>query len=165
MRSWPASLRLGLALVAAAAIVYALDQAVWSRAAAAATMANLEPRRDTPRAPLPFRLRSVAGPVLLTLLPAMVPAEVAPVVTLQADGRAELTRPPFSVAPGVAVPAYAAAVVLPAALPELTPAVRSTLLDVLQQLVVERPAPVTGVAVMAGAGSADDVLRLLSWLP
>lgn len=128
--------------------------------AAAAVAPVSEPRQRAARPALPFRLAPVRGTILLVEAPSAMPAAAGQHLVVHADGRAELLLGPAVPAPAL----HAAAIQLPGPLPALPPAARTTLLDLLQQLVAERPVPAARV-VRSGAHAPRELSVLLAWVP
>ncbi|MBL8734430.1 MAG: hypothetical protein JNN13_18790 [Planctomycetes bacterium] len=151
-----------LVLVVTVGLVAGVDLMV-ARAGSKAA-ADVAPAKVAPvvagRPPLPFRLTPVSGTIVLVEAGAVLRAAAGSHVVVHADGHAELLAGPVA----VAHPPYAAVVWLPGALPTLGPAARATLLDVLQQLVRERPVPPSRVALL-GRAAPRDLAVLLAWVP
>ncbi len=164
MRCLPQSFwgRALLVLVVTVGLVAGVDLMVaraGSKAAADVALAKVAPV-VAGRPPLPFRLTPVSGTIVLVETPAAMPASAGRQLVVHADGRAELLLGPA--AAGAAPPA--AAIQLPSALPALPPCARATLLDLLQQLVAERPVPAARV-LRQGSPPPRDLAVLLGWVP
>lgn len=164
--------RIALALLAAAAAIVALDRCVTrrdrQRAAGAQEVVDQEP--PALRTRLGFRLGAVAGPIALVASDRAIAPDTAPVLQVFADGDLVLRRPaPLPTAPDgrlVRGGRHGAAIVLPErTLALLSPAARGTLLDLLQQLVVDRPVPAERIAVIDVVVATGDLATLLAWVP
>ncbi|MCA8967181.1 MAG: hypothetical protein KDC48_20040 [Planctomycetes bacterium] len=169
MKLWPEALagRLFLALALAACAIAALAQLVSERDAVAAAVARPkaapQPRPVRQIVPVP----AVAGRILLSSSPQIVPAEPAPVVQLLADGTEVLRRaPPLPEGPqAAALLPGEAVIVLPAAtLGQLTPEARGALVELIGRLVRERPVPATRFATLDFRMPVADLERLLAWV-
>ena len=128
----------------------------------------------SPLQSLGFTLAPVAGPVLLVSRSDAIPADVAPVLQVLADGGVALRRPPrllpgpvaASVAASATASAAGAAILLPAASLELLSAkARGTCLELLAALVRERPAPTARCRPVAFVVTDQQLAAWLLWLP
>ncbi|HEX6811015.1 MAG TPA: hypothetical protein VF384_05260 [Planctomycetota bacterium] len=172
MSAAPRSLtvRVGLAVLAAALGITALQFCVVRCESEAAP--KPAPLPAPPRAAgTALRLLPAAGTILLATRLQAVPPDVAPVVQILADGSTALRRPaPLSTGP-LAVPVtsrdgHGAAVLLPTGtLPGLTASARGALVEVLGQLVAERPVPERRFVAGDFPLAAADLANLLRWVP
>jgi len=168
MTIWPASVaaRVAIALAVAVLGVVALAIGVEHADAASRDVHRAAPAPVVPSAPrIGFSLAPVGGRIVLASRVDAVAPDVAPLVQVFADGSAALRRPaPLARGPGAPAVAGDAAIVLPGALPRLDPLVRGTLVELLGQLLGERPVPRARLATV-GVGAADrDVTVLLEWV-
>jgi hypothetical protein len=160
--------RLVLALFAAALGISALQYfAVRCEAEARAPIASPAPKAVG----LGIRLSPAAGTILLaTRLQALAP-DVAPVVQVFADGSVALRRPALLSTEPTSTPrksrdGHGAAILLPGrSLAGLTPHARGALLEVVGQLVAERPVAAQRFAAGDVALSAIELQTLLQWVP
>ena len=112
-----------------------------------------------------------AGTILLATRLAAVAPDVAPVVEVFADGSAALRRPPLLPTGPLAPPVksrdgHGAAILLPArSLPGLTASARGALVEVLGQLVAERPVPEQRLVAGDFPRTAPELQALLRWVP
>jgi hypothetical protein len=171
---WPRSLgvRIAGALVFAVGAVLALSLAVSAggRPALSSPAVVVVPfaadlAHEAPRVAVPF----VGGPILLALRPSSLEPAVAPVVQLLADGGMALRRPaPRAQGPSGAAETTVdgAAIVLPGAgLAGLDPRARSALVELVGQLVRERPVPAARFRTVDFALPVAELERLLQWVP
>jgi hypothetical protein len=162
-------LRIVLAVCAGALGILALQLCVvrCESQAARTPAANPAPRAVG----LDLRLPPSAGTILLATRLAAVAPDVAPVVQVFDDGSVALRRPPPLSAGPVATEArsrdgYGAAILLPAgSLPGLTASARGALVEVLGQLVAERPVPEQRLVAGDFPMTAPELQALLRWVP
>lgn len=166
------AVRITLALVASAVAVFALDRCVArrDRLRTAGPPEAGDPAPPALRSRLGFRLGAVAGPVAFAASDRAIAPDTAPVLQVFADGDLVLRRPaPLPTAPDgrrARAGGHGAAIVLPErSLAALSPAARGTLLDLLQQLVVERPVPSERIAVIDVVVATGELATLLAWVP
>ncbi len=172
MTWWPRSFagRLCLAFVASTCGVSLLQVCAARADAARAQIAAATP--TAPKRPgLGFRLLPSSGTILLaTRLDAIAP-DVAPVVQIFADGNLALRRPArLPQAPVRTSPpnrdGQGAAILLPAgSLGQLTSSARGSLVEMLGQLIAERPVPARRLVAVDFALSARELSALLPWIP
>ncbi len=175
MSLWPRSLvwRLGGALLVAIAGVAALNHAVQAEASAGKPRARLQdpvaaaPVEEfrVPRLAVPF----VGGPILLALRPGSLEPTVAPVVQVLGDGGVALRRPmPRAEGPRPLDRSLerGAAIVLPGPVfADYDARARASFLELVGQLVAERPVSPSRFRTVDFALPVADLERLLRWLP
>ena len=170
MIAWPSSLaaRLVLAVLAAVLGIFALQWfAVRCEAEARAPVATPAPKAVA----LGVRLSPSAGTILLaTRLQAIAP-DVAPVVQVFADGSVALRRPPPlstepSSPPRKSRDGHGAAILLPVrSLAGLSAHARGALIEVVGQLVAERPVAAQRFVAGDFPIAAPELEALLQWIP
>jgi len=168
--AWLRSLagRLVLAVLAAALGILALQYfAVRCEVEARAPIASPAPKAVS----LGLRLSPSAGTILLaTRLQAVAP-DVAPVVQVFADGSVAVRRPPPLSTEPVSTPrksrdGHGAAILLPGrSLSGLTAHARGALLEVVGQLVAERPVAAQRFVAGDFPIAAPELEALLQWVP
>lgn len=168
MSGWPRSLgvRLLLAGGVATAGLIGLNLVVRQQEV---TAGPVLPRPAEPVRPDQLALRPVGGLILLSSRLAAVEPDLAPVVQVLAEGGLALRRAtPRANGPGANPEAATrgAAVVLPVpSLLQLDPRARAALVEVIGQLVVERPVPATRFRTVDFALPVAQLERLLHWVP
>lgn len=117
------------------------------------------------RLAIPF----VGGPILLALRPSSLEPTVAPVVQVLKDGGLALRRPaPLAESPGLLAESLerGAAIVLPGAVfADFDARARSAFLELVGQLVRERPVPASRFRTVDFPLPIAELERLLQWLP
>lgn len=175
MSLWPRSLvfRLGAAMLVAIAGVAALSYAVRAEASAGEPPARGQDRVGAapvedfrvPRLAVPL----VGGPILLALRPGSLEPTVAPVVQVLRDGGVALRRPmPRAEGPRPADRSQArgAAIVLPGPVfADYDARARAAFLELVGQLVAERPVSPSRFQTVDFALPVADLERVLRWLP
>ncbi len=172
MRVWPESLvarcvlAVALGCIGVAALAFAVSAG--ERAVPAAGALASPPQLPMPLPRARASVQPCVGPVLLAANFALVPADVAPVVQLLADGSEVMRRPvPRADRPdGSGTQAVAAAVVLPpGGLGALDPVSRGALVELFGRLVAERPVPLDRFRTVGLDMPVRELEELLSWVP
>ena len=165
-RSPNVGLRLLLAAAAAAVAIVALNQVVGARERTGAlATAPLRAPQASPLAGLGFVPVATDGVVLLVSRVDAVPATVAPVLQVLADGTLAVRRaPPLGKGP-LAVAGDVAIVVPRSPLAAWSPAARGALAELLAALVVARPVPRERVRLVDVPFGESELRALLAWLP
>ncbi len=159
--------RLLLAFVTAAVAIAVLAITVRQRDAvrAAVRRADALPLLPPPPA-LGLQLAPCGGHVLLASRIEAVPPDVAPVVQLFTDGTAVLRRPaPLALSPQGPTDGDAALLLPDRSLCRLAPAARAALLDLIGQLLRQRPVPTDRVVVGDLVAAPGALAPLLQWVP
>jgi len=158
--------RLLIAFGVATAGLIGLDLVVRRQDGEAAT---LPPRPPEQALPDQVALRAASGLILLSSRLAALEPALAPVVQVLTDGGLALRRAtPLARGPGGDAEAATrgAAIILPVpSLARLDPRARAALVEVIGQLVVERPVPATRFRTVDFALPTAELERLLRWVP